>query len=61
MRPLGIPSTIDKVIQTVLKDLMEPELEKIFHPNSFAFRPTKKVCTPLRGPLLEIQRMTGIT
>lgn len=58
MRPLGIPSTIDKVILTVLKDLMEPELEKIFHPNSFAFRPKKSVPG---GPLLEILRMTGIT
>lgn len=57
LRPLGIPSTMDKLLQMVLKDLIEPDLEKIFHPKSFAFRPLKS----LHLPLLEIQRMTGIT
>nr|YP_009364339.1 hypothetical protein [Ophiocordyceps sinensis]ARF03419.1 hypothetical protein [Ophiocordyceps sinensis]QDH07253.1 hypothetical protein [Ophiocordyceps sinensis] len=57
MRPLGIPSTMDKLLQNILKDLMEPELEKIFHPKSFAFRPKKS----LHLTLLEVQRMTGIT
>ncbi len=58
MRPLGIPSTLDKLIQIILKDLIEPKLEEeVFHPQSFAFRPKKS----LHLPLLEIQRMTGIT
>jgi len=57
MRALGIPSTMDKLVQTILKDCFEPELEKVFHPKSFAFRPKKS----LHLPLLEIQRMVGIT
>ena len=57
MRPLGIPSTMNKLLQTVLKDLIEPDLEKILNPKSFAFRPQKS----LHLPLLEIQKMTGIT
>lgn len=57
MRPLGITCTMDKVLQVVLKDLIEPKLENIFHPKSFAFRPLKS----LHLPLIEIQRMTGIT
>jgi group II intron reverse transcriptase/maturase len=57
LRPLGIPSTMDKLVQIVLKDLIEPDLDKLFHPKSFAFRPKKS----LHLPLLEIQRMTGIT
>jgi retron-type reverse transcriptase len=36
---------------------MEPELERIYHPKSFAFRHNNS----LHIPLLEIQRMTGIT
>jgi len=57
-RPMGIPNTMDKILQTVLKDIMESELEKkVFHPKSFAFRPKRS----LHLALLEIQRMVGIT
>lgn len=57
IKPLGKPCAIDQIVQSVLKDLLEPKLEQIFHPKSFAFRPKKS----LHLPLLEIQRMTGIT
>lgn len=57
MRPLGIPSTMDKLLQVVLKDLIEPKCEEIFHPMSFGFRPKKSV----HHALIEIQRMMGIT
>ena len=57
MRPLGIPSTMDKLLQVILKDLIEPKCEKIFHPMSFGFRPNKSV----HHALIEVQRMMGIT
>jgi len=57
MRPLGIPSTMDKLLQVILKDLIEPKCEEIFHPMSFGFRPKKSV----HHALIEIQRMMGIT
>lgn len=56
-RPLGIPCTMDKLLQIVLKDILEPELEKVFHPQSYAFRPKRSV----HHALIEVQKMTGIT
>lgn len=41
MRPLGIPTVSDRVAQTVVKDFLEPELEKHFHPDSYGYRPGK--------------------
>lgn len=41
MRPLGIPTVIDRIAQMVAKQLIEPELEKYFHPDSYGYRPRK--------------------
>jgi group II intron reverse transcriptase/maturase len=57
VRPLGIPSIMDKLLQIILKDLIEPKCEEIFHPMSFGFRPQKSV----HHALIEVQRMRGIT
>ena len=43
MRPLGTPSSDDKLLQTVVKLIIEPECEKVFHKNSLAYRPGKSV------------------
>lgn len=40
-RKLGIPTVTDRVAQQVVKDVLEPELEKIFHPDSYGYRPGK--------------------
>jgi retron-type reverse transcriptase len=40
-RPLGIPAVSDRIAQGVVKDHLEVELEKIFHPSSFGYRPGK--------------------
>jgi len=39
MRPLGIPTVSDRIAQGVIKDYFEPVLEKVFHANSFGYRP----------------------
>jgi len=40
-RPLGIPTVSDRIAQTVVKIVFEPELEKYFHPDSYGYRPGK--------------------
>jgi retron-type reverse transcriptase len=39
MRKLGVPTVSDRVAQTVVKLLIEPELDPIFHPDSYGYRP----------------------
>jgi len=41
VRILGIPTVIDRITQTVIKQRLEPLLEKHFHANSYAYRPNK--------------------
>lgn len=38
-RPLGIPAIRDRVVQTALRNVLEPIFEKKFAPTSFGFRP----------------------
>ena len=39
LRPLGIPTVADRIAQMVVKRLIEPKLESLFHPNSYGYRP----------------------
>jgi group II intron reverse transcriptase/maturase len=39
MRKLGVPTVSDRVAQTVVKLLIEPALDSIFHPDSYGYRP----------------------
>jgi len=41
VRKLGIPTISDRVGQMVVKDFIEPRLEKIFSPYSYGYRPGK--------------------
>ena len=41
IRPLGIPVVSDRIAQMVIKQRMELELERIFHPNSYGYRSKK--------------------
>ena len=38
-RPLGIPTVGDRVAQTVVKMVLEPLVEPLFHPDSYGYRP----------------------
>ena len=39
VRPLGIPTVGDRIAQGVVKDYLEPEMDKMFHNSSFGYRP----------------------
>jgi group II intron reverse transcriptase/maturase len=41
VRGLGVPTVADRIAQTVVKQALEPELEKIFHSDSYGYRPGK--------------------
>jgi group II intron reverse transcriptase/maturase len=41
MRALGIPTVADRIAQMVVKNHIEPELEKHFHPDSYGYRPKR--------------------
>lgn len=39
VRMLGVPTVADRIAQTVVKLVLEPILEPLFHRNSFGYRP----------------------
>ena len=46
-RVLGIPNVVDRVAQTVAVMALEPELEKVFHEDSYGY-----VCPEQEGSLM---------
>ena len=38
-RMLGVPTVADRVAQTVVRSYLEPEVEPVFHPGSYGYRP----------------------
>ena len=42
-RPLGIPTVKDRVVQSAVKNILEPIFEAGFYPNSYGFRPGRSV------------------
>jgi RNA-directed DNA polymerase len=40
-RKLGIPTVSDRIAQMVAKRRLEPEVDPLFHPNSYGYRPGK--------------------
>lgn len=39
VRVLGVPTVADRIAQTVVRMYLEPEVEPIFHPDSYGYRP----------------------
>lgn len=54
-RPLGIPAVRDRVAQEVLRQLLSPLFEPIFHDHSYGFRP-KRGCHQAVEKVKEIHR-----
>lgn len=40
-RPLGIPTIIDRIVQTAVRNVIEPIFEQEFDPSSYGFRPNR--------------------
>jgi RNA-directed DNA polymerase len=51
MRPLGLPATVDKVVQRAAADILEAIYEQDFLPNSYGYRPN-------RGPQMAVIDLT---
>jgi RNA-directed DNA polymerase len=49
MRPLGIPTVRDRVVQTALRMVLEPIYEKDFAAHSYGFRPGRGCKDAARG------------
>lgn len=47
LRPLGIPAVRDRVAQEVLRQLLSPLFEQLFHEDSYGFRPGRSTHTAL--------------
>lgn len=47
LRPLGIPTIADRIAQTVVRGLLEPGLEQIFHQDSHGYRVNKSAVEAL--------------
>ncbi len=54
-RPLGIPAVRDRVAQEVLRRLLSPIFEKLFHEDSYGFRPGRN-CHQAVTRVLELRR-----
>ena len=39
VRVLGVPTVADRIAQTVVRLYLEPEVEPVFHPDSYGYRP----------------------
>ena len=52
-RPLGIPTVADRIVQTALRNVIEPIFEKMFEPTSYGFRPKRRSHQALR----EVERL----
>ena len=48
LRPLGVPTVEDRVVQTALRNVLEPIFEHTFAPHSYGFRPGRGAKDALR-------------
>jgi group II intron reverse transcriptase/maturase len=48
VRPLGIPTVVDRVAQEVARRYLEPIVEPVFHPDSYGYRPGKSAIDAVR-------------
>ena len=46
MRPLGIPTVRDRIVQTALRNVLEPIFEQDFAAQSYGFRPKRPSAWP---------------
>ena len=47
-RPLGIPTVADRIAQEVVRRNLEPQVEPVFHTDSYGYRPGKSAIDAVR-------------
>lgn len=55
-RPLGIPTMYDRALQALTKQVLEPEWEAKFEPNSYGFRPGRSCHDAIEAIYLSIKQ-----
>ena len=48
VRVLGVPTVADRIAQTVVTMYLEPGVEKVFHPDSYGYRPGRSALDAVR-------------
>lgn len=56
MRKLGIPTVGDRIAQTVVKDYMEVSIDKLFHEDSYGYRPLKSAHQALTKARINVKQ-----
>ena len=56
MRKLGIPTVGDRIAQTVVKDYMGASIDKLFHDNSYGYRPLKSAHQALTQARINVKK-----
>jgi RNA-directed DNA polymerase len=59
VRTLGVPTVSDRIAQTVVKLYLEPEVEPVFHPDSYGYRPGVRRWTRWRRAGSAVSSSTG--
>ena len=47
-RTLGVPTVADRIAQTVVRSYLEPDVEPVFHEDSYGYRPGRSAHQALR-------------
>ena len=48
-RTLGVPTVADRIAQTVVRSYLEPDVEPVFHEDSYGYRPGRSAHDALRA------------
>ena len=59
-RKLGIPTVGDRIAQTVVKDYMEASIDKLFHEDSYGYRPLKSAHQALTKARINVRRYNWV-
>jgi len=60
VRVLGVPTVADRVAQTVVAMYLEPEVEPMFHPDSYGHRPGRSALDAVASCRLRCQKMDWV-
>lgn len=59
VRPIGIPTIFDRIVQMIVKNALEPEWEALFEKSSYGFRPKRSVNDAVNRIWITCNRKNG--